>query len=88
MPYISKDLRLIVDKRIKDLVTSIKECGKDNRAGVLNYSISALLKELYTLKYSEVNEAVGVLECAKQEYYRRVAAPYEDKKIKENGDVY
>jgi len=31
---------------------------------------------------------VGVLECAKMELYRRVAAPYEDKKKEENGDVY
>ena len=88
MPYISKELRLVVDKRIKDLAAAVKECGKDNRAGVLNYSISMLLKDLYALKYAEVNEAVGMLECAKQEYYRRVAGPYEDKKIKENGDVY
>ncbi|MEI6093204.1 MAG: hypothetical protein WCQ47_05930 [bacterium] len=88
MPYISKDQRLVVDKKIKDLAQAVQECGKENRAGVLNYSISTLLHELYALKYSEVNEAVGMLECTKQEYYRRVAAPYEDKKIKENGDVY
>lgn len=25
--------------------------------------------------------------CAKQEFYRRVLSPYEDKKIKENGDI-
>ncbi|MEI6079744.1 MAG: hypothetical protein WCQ53_03800 [bacterium] len=88
MPYISNELRNKVDKRIKDLASVVKECGKENRAGVLNYSISTLLKELYELRYSEVNEAVGMLECTKQEYYRRVAAPYEDIKIKENGDVY
>ena len=40
------------------------------------------------LRYTHVNEAVGVLECAKLELYRRVAAPYEDEKIAENGDVY
>jgi len=31
---------------------------------------------------------VGVLECAKLELYRRIAAPYEDEKIVETGDVY
>ena len=31
---------------------------------------------------------VGVLECAKLELYRRMAAPYEDEKIEDNGDVY
>jgi hypothetical protein len=38
--------------------------------------------------YKHINEIIGVLECAKQEFYRRVAAPYEDTKIQENGDVY
>ena len=72
----------------KDEEEQLKETGKENRAGVLNYSISCLLKQLYDLRYSEVNEAVGALECIKQEYYRRVAGPYEDLKAKENGDVY
>jgi hypothetical protein len=26
--------------------------------------------------------------CAKDEFYRRVVVPYEEKKRKENGDVY
>jgi hypothetical protein len=38
--------------------------------------------------YSIINDIVGVLECAKMEFYRRVAVPYEDKKRTENGDVY
>lgn len=59
--------------------------------GELNYIITAYCS-LYLrdkgLSYATVNEIVGVLECAKLELYRRVAAPYEDKKIAENGDVY
>jgi hypothetical protein len=39
-------------------------------------------------KKASADEVVGVLECAKLEIYRRIAAPYEDKKIVENGDVY
>lgn len=31
---------------------------------------------------------MGVLECVKQEYYRRVAIPYEDQAKERNGDVY
>jgi hypothetical protein len=38
--------------------------------------------------YQTVNDIVGALEGAKMEFYRRAAAPYEDLKIKENGDVY
>jgi hypothetical protein len=30
----------------------------------------------------------GVIRCAQAELYRRVAVPYEDAKIVENGDVY
>jgi hypothetical protein len=40
------------------------------------------------LRYAHINEAIGALECAKLELYRRVAAPYEDEKMKESGDVY
>jgi hypothetical protein len=29
-----------------------------------------------------------MLECAKQEFYRRNTAPYEDEKVLENGDVW
>ena len=88
MPYIKKELRNKIDDKIDELKNLISQCGKENRAGVLNYSISKLVSNLYGLRYSEINEAMGMLECTKQEYYRRVAAPYEDEKIIENGDVY
>ena len=39
-------------------------------------------------RYSVYNDIIGALECAKLEMYRRMVAPYEDKKIIENGDVY
>jgi len=55
--------------------------------GELNYIITRMLKESYPLRYFNLNRAVGVLECAKLEFYRRVVAPYEDTKIEENGDV-
>ena len=38
--------------------------------------------------YSDYNAVMGVLECIKQELYRRLVVPYENKKITENGDVY
>ena len=38
--------------------------------------------------YAVYNRAMGVFDCAAREFYRRVVAPYEDKKIMENGDVY
>ena len=37
--------------------------------------------------YSNYAECIAALECAKIELYRRKIAPYEDKKIEENGDI-
>lgn len=59
--------------------------------GELNYLISTLIDQFVTrrgLSYNVLNEAMGALECAKLEVYRRIAAPYEDKKSSENGDVF
>ena len=60
-------------------------------AGELNYVITEALigyTRVHGRSYKTINEVVGVLECAKQEYYRRLAAPYEDMKSTQNGDVY
>jgi len=65
-------------------------CGIHN-VGQLNYVFSAIIRGYlaqHGKKYQTMNDIVGVLECAKLELYRRVTAPYEDVKIKENGDVY
>jgi len=40
------------------------------------------------LGFSDYATAMGIIECVKLELYRRMVAPYEDKKMKENGDVY
>lgn len=59
--------------------------------GELNYAITCLCREYIMSRgasYANINDVMGALESAKQEFYRRVAVPYEDKKIKDNGDVY
>lgn len=71
--------------------------------GALNYMITRLCQVFSKRKnseptyakrknskptYADYNEIIGVLECAKLEFYRRAVAAYEDEKIKENGDVY
>lgn len=81
MPYIKPEDRLHILADEKQIST----------AGELNYFISTLINWYLNEKgksYSTINEVIGVLECAKLELYRRVAAPYEDIKIQENGDVY
>lgn len=59
--------------------------------GELNFCITQLVDRYLhaaRLSYTTLNEVIGVLECTKLELYRRVAAPYEDVKCVENGDVY
>lgn len=61
-----------------------------NNAGELNYLFTDIIDNYLTekLSYQRINDCIGALEGAKLELYRRIAAPYEDVKIKENGDVY
>jgi len=60
--------------------------------GSLNYVFTSFIKAYIERKggpsYTVYNEVIGVLECCKLEFYRRLVADYEDLKIKENGDVY
>lgn len=79
MPYIKAEDRVFVDVNYAQT------------PGELNYKITCLLIDYVKkqrLSYQTINDIIGALEGAKLEFYRRVAAPYEDTKIKENGDVY
>lgn len=66
--------------------------GQPETPGELNYAITRLVDEYLIqkggIRYAHLNEVIGAIECAKLELYRRVAAPYEDQKITEAGDVY
>lgn len=80
MPYIKKEDRIKLNKS-----------NISNNSGELNFQITMLINsylERKGISYTNLNEVIGVLECAKLEIYRRLAAKYEDKKISENGDVY
>lgn len=59
-----------------------------NILGDINYVFSRVISNLMGDKsYTKIAMITGVLENIKQEYYRRIAATYEDKKIVENGDI-
>jgi len=91
MPYIAQDKRLMLNHALATLAAGVIVEEPKNQAGVLNYCISALLNEVLKtngMSYRNINELIGVLECAKLELYRRVASPYEDEKMDSNGDVY
>jgi ribosomal protein S3AE len=87
LPYIKADKRKKYQKILDELIKVLKTLPPEEIDGELNYVVTKMLKEIYPLRYFHINKAVGVLECIKLEYYRRVAAPYEDSKIREAGDV-
>ena len=88
MPYIlSKERDRL--KPATDAAAAVID--KNTTAGDLNYMISLMAKayiDAKGLRYEHLNAVVGALDSAKAEFQRRVVAPYEDKKIVENGDVY
>lgn len=85
MPYVGQEAR-------KHLSVG----GQTRNAGELNYVVTrACLRHLRslegpgrTLGYQDYNDVIGALECAKQEIYRRMVVPHEEKKMHENGDVF
>jgi hypothetical protein len=86
MPYIKKEDRDFIDAGLA-VVT-----GRINSVGELNYAFSqmilAYIKSHGGVSYRTMNDVHGVLSCLDKEVYRRITAPYEDQKVKENGDVF
>lgn len=87
MPYITEKQR----KELDDFINILSP--KINSDGELNYVVTKLCLKFakpndQSTSYNLINSTIGVLECAKLEFYRRLAASYEDDKIKRNGDVY
>ena len=96
MPYIKEEDREELDRSIDQLTNSIYDIKNslDNPhdfsiyLGRINYSFSRILGGLMgSPSYTKIAMITGVLENIKQEFYRRVAETYEDKKIVENGDI-
>ncbi len=80
MPYIKQHRR-----------EALEEGDTPKGPGELNYVFTLIANkyiEQWGLNYANMNDIVGALEGAKIEFCRRVMAPYEDIKIKENGDCY
>ena len=94
MPYIDAGERAKLDNKIDTLSHEIKlidgktEANVDN-AGRLNYAITRLCLGVFPhRKYWVIALVCDVLVNVMLEYYRRLAAPYEDTKIAANGDVH
>jgi len=95
MPYILKSDRTLFDLPLKEILSKMNTMADFGdgtvKAGVLNYLTSMLCKYFIKINgtnYENLNAVCGALDCAKEEFRRRVINPYEEGKIKINGDIY
>ena len=90
MPYIKEEIRRELNvalEHIFDIINNLPEGKK----GAVNYVITRVVHETlvsnpYT--YDTLSDAIAAFECAKLDLARRVMGPYEDIKLRENGEVY
>ena len=96
MPYINEEERIELDGTIELMIKAIKTNNTSlnnphdfsNFLGRINYCFSRIISGVMgNVSYSKIAMVTGVLENIKQEFYRRIASPYENKKIIENGDI-
>jgi len=92
MPYIKQSQRDKLHSAISNLLYELDKVSDEEIEGVLNYTITEIMNrrmcnEDGTWGYKLINRVVGTLENVKLEFYRRLAASYEDKAINKNGDL-
>lgn len=85
MPYIAQDKRNYLDPSITELLEKIPM-----HPGEMNYIITKLMMKYVEWRggdYQAYNNAIGILECCKLEFYRKQVAVYEEICIIKNGDL-
>lgn len=91
MPYTNKILRPEVEEHgLQDLSNYFVTLPIENAVCVLNQIIFSLVKRYTVLHkgtYFLYNNLLGSINEAQHEIRRRMVAPYEEKKIEENGDI-
>lgn len=87
MPYIAEDRRAKLDPHVSEVITTLRDLGWNE--GDLNYTISRLVGAAFEeeSRYHTIARVTGVLKNVADEFYRRIAGPYEEAAIEKNGDV-
>jgi len=84
MPYINKEKRKGIEGTLELIASNLVEKGE------LTYCIYKLGLEYFknrTKNYQNISETISAMSDATNEFRRRILDPYEDEKIKENGDI-
>jgi hypothetical protein len=89
-PRESGGLMPYIDKKSRNRLSTALAIPFPETDGELNFLLTQVLLTYLgsTPGYVRINGAIGALECAKLELYRRVAVPYEEAKRSANGEVY
>ena len=87
MPYIKQDDRKFYEPELTTLNGSLEEEG--HVSGHVTYILYMIVARWFKLEpsYNTIAKIRGCLIGTLAEFDRRIAAPYEDRKILENGDV-
>jgi hypothetical protein len=87
MPYIAEERRADLDPHVSEVISILRKLGWNE--GDLNYTISRLVGAAFEEepRYHTIARVTGVLKNVADEFYRRIAGPYEDFAIEKNGDV-
>ncbi len=84
MPYIKPERRKVFNAHLE---ACSREIGGEGELNYCIYKLSTLLISRIGESYDKLSMCSSAMEHAKLEWYRRKLAPYEDKKIEENGDI-
>lgn len=85
MPYIKQERRDLLDPSIDEVIFALAQM--DAGMGDLNYVVTRLMIGMGAQGYTEMSAVRAVANDAADEYYARLMRPYEDRKIKDNGDI-
>lgn len=84
MPYITQERRAAFDAHLEALAAEVAGQGEMNYC---IYKLATLVIDRIGESYDKLSMCSSAMEHAKLEWYRRRLAPYEDVKIKDNGDI-
>ena len=97
MPYIAPELRReldpLIDMLANRLAVQAEAAGADGAfTGLLNYACTRLAlavihRRFGRLRYWIIAALTGVFHNMATEFYRRLAVPYEDRQMRQSGDV-
>jgi len=88
MPYVDAASRARFEKALAEMREAMHFLVTPGELNYLFTRLALLYVERKGENYTHLNDVLGALSGPHAEFYRRVVAPYEQKKIDLNGDVY